>query len=230
MLDGLIMSSQKGYVCVADGVTLAMSSRNKCLKEILTNSALTVCDSAWVPIYLKIIYGIDREQYSGSDLLEDIVSTQKYRMLFLGTNPEILTNLKYNLSKKNRIISRMTFLPLPFKNVDEFDYNGIATTITDDSPDIIFVSLGMPKQEFFMQRILPYLEKGVLIGVGAAFKFHSGLSNQRRAPQWMIKAKLEWWFRLFCEPRKQIKRCWLIISTTPRLFFNEFSKSRKSIL
>ena len=227
-LDELVCSSKKGYVCVADGVTLALNSKNPDIRKVLADSAITLCDSGWVPIYLKLIYHIKRQQYSGSELLEYLVLNTSYRMMFLGSTQETLDHLKQNLSLKNEKISSMTFDMLPVKKVTEFNYEEIAGKISEDNPDIIFVSLGLPKQEFFMYNLAPFLNRGVLIGVGAAFKFHSGLMNQKRAPGWMIKAKMEWVYRIFKEPQKQLKRCSLIFYTMPGLFIKELIKSKKS--
>ncbi|MDR0546634.1 MAG: WecB/TagA/CpsF family glycosyltransferase, partial [Dysgonamonadaceae bacterium] len=187
-IDELLLASQKGYVCVADGVTLAMSYRNRDLKHVLAQSLMTVCDSGWVPLYLRWIYGIDRKQYCGSDFLIDVVKAKKYKLMFLGASVEILKALRNRFSVIDERIKEMPFRALPFEKVEDFDYQSIGNMIRKENPGLIFVSLGMPKQEFFMQRLTPYLERGVLIGVGAAFKFHSGLSGQRRAPQWMIRA------------------------------------------
>jgi len=229
-IESMLDSDQKGYVCVADGVTLSMSQKNKELKKVLDESSFTVCDSGWVPLYLRLLYGIEREQYCGSDFLIDIVKAKKYRIMFLGASNSTLDALQKNLSKKNEQVVSMSFASLPFLDVKEFDYPKIAEDIKNDNPDIIFVSLGMPKQEYFMHLLLPYLEKGILIGVGAAFKFHSGLLNQKRAPQWMIKAKIEWIHRIFSEPKKQIKRCSLIIFSMPFIYLKEYKKKKKTNL
>ena len=71
-----------------------------------------------------------------------------------------------------------------------------------------------------MSRLKPFLDKGVMIAVGAAFKFYSGI-EARRAPDWMVKMHLEFVYRIFCEPKKQLRRCWGIISTLPRLLIEE---------
>ena len=228
-LDELVSSDSRGYVCVADGVTLAMSSRNPDLKKVLEDSTLTICDSGWVPLYLKSIYNIKREQYTGSDLLEYLVDQKRYRIMFLGSTREILDSLKKKLSEKDENIQSMAFETLPFREVSDFNYEIIAKNIQKDDPDIVLVSLGMPKQEYFMHNLIPFLDKGILIGVGAAFKFHSQLQHQKRAPQWMIKMKIEWFFRIFSEPKKQIKRCFLIAYAMPGLFIKEYKKSRKNL-
>ena len=89
--------------------------------------------------------------------------------------------------------------------------------------DIIWIALGAPKQEMFMSKLKPYLKRGVMIAVGAAFKFYSD-TDERRAPQWMLKAHLEWVFRIMCSPKKQLKRCSMIILTLPRLLIEEIKR------
>jgi N-acetylglucosaminyldiphosphoundecaprenol N-acetyl-beta-D-mannosaminyltransferase len=68
------------------------------------------------------------------------------------------------------------------------------------SPDIVWIGLGCPKQELWMARVRSRLTAPVLIGVGAAFDFHTGRVAQ--APRWMMRAGLEWLFRLSREPRR----------------------------
>ncbi|KAA5603674.1 WecB/TagA/CpsF family glycosyltransferase [Blastochloris sulfoviridis] len=76
--------------------------------------------------------------------------------------------------------------------------------IRQAAPDIIWVGLSTPKQEYWMMKAAPHLPHGVLLGVGAAFDFHSGLV--RRAPPWMRDNGLEWLHRLASEPRRLWRR------------------------
>ena len=205
-----------------------MSQYHSLLKKVLDKADIVTCDSGWVPLFLKLIYGINREQLSGSELFSSVLHTKKYKMMFLGTSNSILKPLRENISKIDPKILDMPFLSLPFRNVEDFDYKEIANSINEENPDIIWVALGMPKQEIFIYNLNPYLNRGVCIGIGAAFKFFSGLSGHRRAPQWMIKCKIEWIHRIFSEPKKQIGRCWLIFKTVPRLLYQEYRKKRKN--
>ena len=70
--------------------------------------------------------------------------------------------------------------------------------------DIVWVGLGTPKQEFWMQANAPHLGGCMLMGVGAAFDFHAKL--KRQAPRWMQRTGLEWSFRLMTEPRRLARR------------------------
>jgi len=220
-----IEKAQKGYICVADGVVMNTANRDKDYLEVVNGSMFSICDSNWVPVYLKRIYGIQYEQYCGSDIFKDIVSSRKYRMIFLGTSRETLDGLKRELTKMNPDVDGMSFVELPFRKVEEFDYPGIAEMIAADGAKIIWVALGAPKQEKFMNRLLPYLKQGVMISVGAAFKFYSGTA-EKRCPEWMQRHHLEFLFRIFQDPRKQLKRCFWIIWTLPRLYFDEKRRAR----
>lgn len=83
-------------------------------------------------------------------------------------------------------------------NLDDID------RIRAAQPDIVWVGLGTPKQELWMQANSPYLDGVLLMGVGAAFDFHAGVKPQ--APRWMQRSGLEWSFRLMCEPRRLARR------------------------
>lgn len=224
-INSTLDAEKTGYICVADGVILNTVNKDADYKKVVDGAMFSICDSSYVPIYLKWIYGIKREQYCGSQIFMDLIKSKKYRMFFMGTSQDILNGLKANLSKIDSAIGGMTFYELPFCTVDEFDYPAIASMIKKDRADIIWVALGAPKQEIFMSRLKPYLKKGVMIAVGAAFKFFSGV-EAKRAPEWMVKMHLEFVYRIFKEPGKQVRRCWGIVSSLPRLLQQENARKK----
>lgn len=225
VIDKQVQMNCPAYICVADGVILNIANRNSEYLRIVNGSIFSICDSGYVPIYLKWIYGINREQYCGSQIFMDLIQKKKYRMFFMGTSTKILAALKENLVKIDSRIAYMTFYELPFRAVDQFDYQEIAEKVNTDEADIIWVALGAPKQEIFMSKLKPFLKRGVMIAVGAAFKFYSGL-EEKRAPAWMVKHHLEFVYRIFSEPKKQLKRCWWILITLPGLLFGEWKKKK----
>lgn len=225
-----IKSGKPGYICVADGNILNMVYHDEMYRNIVNNSIFSICDSSWVPIFVKWIYGYKRKHYCGSDIFIDIIRSKKYRMIFLGTKQKTLNALKENIQKENPDVAHMTFCELPFCNVDEFNYKQIAEMINSDGADIIWVALGAPKQEIFMNKLNPYLKKGVSIAIGAAFNFYSGMADApQRCPEWLRKCHLEFVHRIYKEPKKQIKRCYGIISTLPRILQKEIKHKRNKI-
>ncbi len=214
------------YICVADGVIMNVVNRKPEYLDVVNRGMFSICDSSCVPLYIKWIHGIQYCQYCGSEIFIDIIASRKYRMIFMGTQQSTLDGLKENLKKYNPDVENMRFVELPFCKVDEFDYPAIAKMIEDDGADIVWIALGAPKQECFMSYLKPHLHHGVMIAVGAAFKFFSGISIAR-APKWMIRHHLEFVHRLYKEPKKQIPRCFDIVRTLPRLLFSEWYMAKR---
>lgn len=222
-IDAAVADRRPGYICVADGVILDIANRDEDYLQVVNSSMFSICDSSYVPLYIRLIHGHRFEQYCGAQIFRDIVERRKHRMIFLGTSRKVLEGLRRNISQWNPDVDSMTFEELPFCDVEGFDYRTIARLIADDGADIVWVALGAPKQEKFMHRLLPHLNHGVMIAVGAAFKFYSGL-DEKRAPDWMVKHHLEFIHRLAKEPRKQIKRCSNILKSLPRILVTEIKK------
>lgn len=220
-----IASGRADYICVADGVILNTVNRDEAYRRVVDGGMFAICDSSYVPLYLRLLYGHRYSQYCGSDIFRDIVSQRRYRMAFLGTNQAILDALREQLGRLNPDVGQMLFYELPFCAVDDFDYPAIARMLAADGADIVWVALGAPKQEIFMSKLKPHLEHGVMIAVGAALKFFSG-QGERRAPQWMLRHHLEFVYRIFSQPRKQLRRCTLIVATLPSLLFHEWCRKK----
>jgi N-acetylglucosaminyldiphosphoundecaprenol N-acetyl-beta-D-mannosaminyltransferase len=91
----------------------------------------------------------------------------------------------------------------PFRDLTEQELAAAMQRIQHASPSIIWIGLGCPKQEIWMHQNA-YKLPGVMIGVGAAFDFHSG--RIKRAPKWMRTFGLEWLHRLLSEPRRLWRR------------------------
>lgn len=215
------------YICVVDGVVLNVANRNPDYWKVVNGGMFSICDSSYVPLYIRWIYGKRYKQYCGSQIFMDIIRGRKYRMIFLGTQQKTLNVLQRNLTEWNPDVEGMTFHELPFCTIDEFDYPGIARMIEQDGADIIWVALGAPKQEYFMSRLKPYLHHGVMIAVGAAFKFYSGI-DEKRAPQWMLNLHLEFVYRIIRDPKKQLKRCGWIVMTLPGLLYAEWRRKNNN--
>lgn len=213
------------YISVADGVILDIANRNPDYLNVINSGMFAICDSSYVPLYIKLLYGQHYNQYCGSQIFRDIVSSRRYRMMFLGTQQRILDSLQANIAEWNPDVRDMRFVELPFAAVEDFDYAGIAEMVESDRPDIIWVALGAPKQEYFMHRLRPHLSHGVMIAVGAAFKFYSGL-EEKRAPEWMVRSHMEFVYRIMQEPRKQLRRCGNIISSLPPVLWAEYRRRK----
>ena len=183
-IDRRLADGGTGYICVSDGVILNTVHRSAEYRRVVQDAMCCVCDSSYVPLYIKWIYKQERSQLSGTELMRRIVESRRYRMAFIGGSQDLLDALRPRLARLNPDVEGMHFEALPFCHVNDFDYEGIAARLNAANADVVFVSLGAPKQEIFMNRLVPHLERGVAIATGAAFKFHAGIEEKRARTGW----------------------------------------------
>ena len=224
-----IENGPAGYVCSMDFNNLAISKYNSDHLAVLNGSIVNNCDSSWIPVFINKIHKTKYSNYCGTDLFIKYVRMKRFRQFFLGSTTEVLERLKTNLSKIDPLINNMRFETLPFRKVEEFDYPAIASMINADNPDIIWVSLGAPKQEKFMSLLKPHLNKGVMFGYGAIFNVYAEMPGLKRAPQFMVNLKLEWLYRLLQEPKKQFIRNKNIVSMLPNLIKEELKHKEQRL-
>ena len=94
----------------------------------------------------------------------------------------------------------------PFRALGEEEEDALVRQINDARPDVLWVGIGVPKQEKWMARMRERLDVPVMAGVGAAFDFHSGRIPM--APRWMQSHGLEWVYRISREPRRLACTIW----------------------
>lgn len=189
------------YLCVVDGNVLATAHRDANFRKWINSSLANICDGSSIAILAGLIHCRRYKTYTGPELFWDLLGSRKYRSYFLGGTETSLHRLRAQLVEIDPSISEMQFESLPFLSVGEFNYTDIAERVNSDKPDLIWVGLGAPKQELFIQHLIPFLHKGVAIGVGAVFDFYSGEPKSVRAPAWIQKMHLEWLYRSLREPR-----------------------------
>lgn len=121
-----------------------------------------------------------------------------------GTTEETLQLLQANLAARFPAAKVAGSTAPPFRPQKTEEEDEVVADILASGADLVWVGLGMPKQELWMHRLRDRLPGVALLGVGAAFDFHAGTVPQ--APAWMQRAGLEWLFRLYQEPRRLWRR------------------------
>lgn len=213
----------KGYCCVINANIVVECFKNKTYHSIIRKADFNTCDGINVKRLYNATHKNKIEKYTGPDLFKDYVFKDKnYSHFFLGGQKKVLNGLRNELLNENQNISEKNFYSPPFLSADKFDYESIGDLINKQNPDFIWIGLGAPKQEIFMHHLLPHINKGLMIGVGAAFNFYSGLDEYKRAPDFMVNLHLEWLFRAFQEPKRIIKRQLKNLLYLPLIIFNEF--------
>ncbi len=143
----------------------------------------------------------------GPDLMEQALQhgvELGWRHFLLGATPETLYRLAERartLAPDVRIVG--TYSP-PFRPMTPEEESDVLDTIRASGANIVWIGLGMPKQELWMARVRAQLPGIHLLAVGAAFDLISG--TVRQAPDWMQDHGLEWVYRLWREPRRLWRR------------------------
>jgi N-acetylglucosaminyldiphosphoundecaprenol N-acetyl-beta-D-mannosaminyltransferase len=224
-IDDAIRTGKTGYVCSVESNNLTVANTNPEFLQVVNGALVNNCDGSVLAKILGFVHNKKLKSYIGADIFLKYIHQCKYRQFFLGNTPKVLEGLKEALSKIDHRIQEMRFETLPFMNVEDFDYQSIAKMINEDNPDIIWVSLGAPKQEVFMNRLQPYLNRGIMFGFGAIFNFNANTGDVRRAPKWMLRLHIEWLHRALEQPKKNVPRYWRFIKLLPKLIKEEREKN-----
>ncbi len=202
-----VRERRKGYICIT-GVHGVMEAQDEpAFKNILNGAFLCTPDGMPMVWAGKLAGHREMSRVYGPDLMLDVCAwseTSGCRHFFYGGADGVAELLAQKLNLKfPKLKVAGTFTP-PFRKLTTDEENGLSEQIRAAQPDILWVGLSTPKQEKFMAEFLPKLDVTLMIGVGAAFDFHSG--RVRQAPPWMQRSGLEWFYRLCCEPRRLAKR------------------------
>ncbi len=131
--------------------------------------------------------------------------------LYGGRDEETLAELRARLVARHPGLTIAGSHSPPYRPLSDAEHDELAERINADRPDVVWVGIGVPKQEHWMVAMRPRLEAPVLCAVGAAFDFHAGRVSQ--APAWMQRRGLEWAYRITQEPRRLLPR---YLRTNPR--------------
>lgn len=215
-----------GYCCFVDATSLVHSFKNEEFRTILNASLVNSCDGSYIALLASKIHKEHLKEYIGPDFFKKFIY-KPYPQFVIGNTAEVFNKIKAKLELSGAATANLFFIPLPYKGVNEFDYHKIATQINQVNPRFIWVSLGAPKQEEFMSKLLPFIDRGVMIGVGAALNYFTG--EVKDIPDWARKTHSIWLYRIFTEPKKQLKRCKEILLVLPQIYREEqkLVKSKK---
>jgi N-acetylglucosaminyldiphosphoundecaprenol N-acetyl-beta-D-mannosaminyltransferase len=207
-MDATIAAGGRGYVCVAAVHTVMAAQEDPELRAAVRGASFTVPDGQPL-VWAMNVYGHAlSERVYGPTLMWEACAraarTGTRIFLYGGRDDVALARLARNLRLAHpglRIVG--THSP-PFRALSEAEEEEVAHRIDASEADVVWVGIGVPKQEKWMARMRPRLRAPVLVGVGAAFDFHAGLVPQ--APSAMQKLGLEWAFRLAQEPGRLWRR------------------------
>jgi len=191
------------YVCVSGVHGVMEGFRDENIKRAHNSADACVPDGmpmTWIGRW----YGHkSMDRVYGPDLMLrmlEVSAERGYTNYFYGGAPGVAEALTSRMERRFPGLEVVgTFCP-PFRPLQPSEQRDVVDHVNSVEPDLLWVGLSTPKQELFMADFHGALTTKVMLGVGAAFDFHTGTVPQ--APRWMMRAGLEWFFRLCMEPRR----------------------------
>jgi N-acetylglucosaminyldiphosphoundecaprenol N-acetyl-beta-D-mannosaminyltransferase len=198
-----IDTGRREYVAVCAVHSIMEADRDPAFKDILNNAGLRLPDGMPL-VWLSHRAGNHQTQrVRGADLVDALCARSAqtgHRHYFYGGAPGIAQEMARRLRRRHPGLL-VAGAETPGKlSVGEEDTQEVIDSISSAAPDVLWVGLGCPKQEWWMALHRILVEVPVVVGVGAAFDFQSGAVKQ--APIWMQRNGLEWMHRLGQEPRR----------------------------
>lgn len=222
-VEDYIDKKQKAYVCVVDANVITIAQKDLRYREIVNAANINTCDGSSISKMANSIYGTNYSAFNGPELFEYYIE-RPYKHVLVGNTQKKVEQIKAKVAEKGLELN-LIHVDVPFVHVEDFDYGSIAKKINELKPDIVWVSLGAPKQEVFIYNIFPYINQGVFLGIGAAFNFYTGdLHNNKKEIHGL---RFIWLERIFKEPKKQLNRVGKFLLTVPKMYWEEKKKAKK---
>lgn len=211
-ITGWARAKESRYVCVCNVHSVITANGDTEFKRVLDQADMATPDG------MPVAWMLRKQGYAGQERISGPELMWKYCELAAGTGDgvylygsthktlQLLTSKLKNEFPNLKISG--SYSP-PFRNLSAEEDEEIINSINSSGAGVVFVSLGCPKQEKWMEAHRNRVH-AVMIGVGAAFGFHAG--TLQRAPLWMQKCGVEWLHRLCSEPRRLWKR-YLVTNT-----------------
>lgn len=188
------------HVVTANAEMLYRCRQDQALQEIIRNAGLVTADGAGVVLASRILKCAVPQRVAGFDLtlacLQEAAAVS-LPLYFLGSQPDVLEQASANARENYPGINIAGCHHGYFQKEEE---EAILEEICRVQPALLLVALGVPKQEKWIARHRHKLPPCVAIGVGGSFDVLAG--KVRRAPLWMQRAGLEWFYRLLKEPSR----------------------------
>lgn len=216
MLNNDIINCRKVFVVAINPEKIMRSRKDAKLKNILNSATYQIPDGIGVLYASKINNGSIVNRITGIDLMEKLCllsSEKEYKIFLYGAQCDTLLLVKKALKDRYENLNIVGAIDGFDKNI-----NKVIKTINKKKPDILFVALGSPKQEYFIYNNLDKLNCKVFMGVGGSFDVISG--KVKRAPIWMQEKGLEWLYRLLKNPKRIIRQ----IKLVPFFFISRVKK------
>jgi len=195
------------YITLTPPYSVVMCQRDPRLQQATNDASLVLPDGVGIILAARLLGYPHHGRVTGPTLMLRLCDAGRdwgARHFFYGGWPGFTDALVTRLTARfPGLIVTGVHCP-PFRELAAKEDIEFVQYVNDCHPDIVWVGLGSPKQEKWMAQHVGRIRSAALIGVGAAFDFHSGRIPW--APKWMRQMGIEWAYRLAIEPRRMWRR------------------------
>ena len=217
-----IASGQPHQHVVVNVDKLVKASRDPQLRAIINGCDLVNADGMPVVWAARLLGRPLKERVAGVDLFEALVATaaaRGWRVYLLGARDEVVDAVAATFQARHPGL-QLAGWRNGYWRADEDA--AVARAVRDSRADLLFVAISSPRKEQFLGRWQAEMRVPFAMGVGGSFDVAAG--RVRRAPRWMQRAGLEWFYRFLQEPRRMFRRyfiddmafVWLLIKEAAR--------------
>jgi N-acetylglucosaminyldiphosphoundecaprenol N-acetyl-beta-D-mannosaminyltransferase len=216
-----VLSKSGGFITVRDAHGVVAAQTDVCLRDILNQACMTLPDG--VPIvWLGKFKGFPVKRVTGIDFMRDVLHDTRARQIrhfFYGGPKETASCVATKAAEILGEAAVAGWHAPPINPPGVIESQSVIAQIAATRPDVIWVSLSTPKQEYWMANHATYFPNAVLIGIGAAADFFSGA--KQRAPLLVQKLGFEWLFRILQEPKRLWPRYRRVVPGMLKIIFTE---------
>lgn len=202
-VSALIREGKRGIICTVNVAIAMMMRDDERLQRFVDRAWRVVVDGQPLKWVAPLFGGRIPERVTGCDLVDALCAravTDGFKVFFLGDTDEVLAEVVRRLKERHPGLACETangFFPQEAGAAR-------ARAVADSGAKLLFVGMGVPRQEHFLEDHWDALGVNVAIGVGGSFEVLAGV--KQRAPEVLQRLGLEWAFRLAQEPRRLFKR------------------------
>jgi N-acetylglucosaminyldiphosphoundecaprenol N-acetyl-beta-D-mannosaminyltransferase len=206
-LESFLLSGQPHQIITANLDFIAIARRQPAFAALIDGADLVVCDGKPLQWASQIQGEPIPHRVTGMDLVlrTALLSVERgYRIFFLGAAPGVAERAADALRlMMPGVVIAGSYSP-PLGPIDDVENARMVAQVRGARPDALFVALGAPRQDFWIQQNLEAINVPLCAGVGGVFNFLAG--ETRRAPDWVQRAGFEWAYRLLQEPSRLWRR------------------------
>jgi N-acetylglucosaminyldiphosphoundecaprenol N-acetyl-beta-D-mannosaminyltransferase len=206
IIDSAIKAKKTIQHIVVNVAKIVLMQKDNSLYDSVVSSDIINADGQAVVWAAKFLGKPLPERVAGVDLFQNLVklaAERGYRPFFFGAKEEVLQKLVNKFQVMYPDLKIAGYRNGYFEKTDEKERE-IARLIRESKADMLFIAFGTPHKEKFLAKWQSYMEVPFAMGVGGSFDVVSGIT--KRAPVWMQKAGMEWFYRILQEPRRMWKR------------------------